>query len=81
MLREAYIYLKAHTCIKGDRNICSLLPLVNEKYFQSGCYGTREGTCEFYFLTSSDDLICCSNDLISCLHNLSSCSNDIIKLL
>ena len=22
-------------------------------------YGTREGTCEFYFLTCSDDLICC----------------------
>ena len=22
---------------KGDRNICSLLPLLNEKYFQSEC--------------------------------------------
>ena len=45
MLRETFIYLKAHTCIfQGGRGggggveiICSLLPRLNEKYFQSGC--------------------------------------------
>ena len=60
---------------------CMLLNLRKKLYAGLLLYGTREGTCEFYFLSCSDDLIFCSNDLISCLHNLSSCSNDIIKLL
>ena len=37
-----------------------------------------DGTCGFYVLTRSDNVICCLNNLRSRLHNLLSCSNNII---